>query len=295
VGDAVDGAVDAAVDGAVRGAVRGAVGVAVGVAVRDAVLEVIRRAWAYYIGGQFWVGGWYWGGSWTSFFREVCGLELSGDLWERAMAYEATMESACWWYPHGDFVMVCDRPSVIHREFTRSDVRRGWGSHRLHCEDSPAVAWADGWGVYAVHGVQIPFPRRHIVEHPERITLAEIEAEKNAEIRRVMLDRFGLNRYIRESGAMIVDECSAEHPIVGLRTAKLYRKDVSDDEPIVMLDMLNSTPEPDGTTKRYMIRVDPNAYGGVKDCIAAMASTYRYSDGSLLFKTPAEYAPCAET
>ena len=83
--------------------------------------------------------------------------------------------------------------------------------------------------------------------------------------------------------------------MVGLRSAKLYRQELDDDEPIVMLDMLNSTPEPDGTTKRYMIRVDPNAYGGVTTCLAAMASTYRMPDGSLLFNRPEDYTPQAES
>ena len=110
-----------------------------------------------------------------------------------------------------------------------------------------------------------------------------------------MLDLFGVERYVRESGAKVIDECSTNHPIFGLRTAKLYRKELNNDEPIVMLDMLNSTPEPDGTTKRYMIRVDPNAYGGIKTCLAAMASTYRMPDGSLLFSNPSDYSPSQET
>ena len=62
-----------------------------------------------------------------------------------------------------------------------------------------------------------------------------------------------------------------------------------------MLDMLNSTPEPDGTTKRYMIRVDPAAYGGIRDCLSAMASTYRYADGALLFAKPSDYMPSVES
>jgi hypothetical protein len=207
------------------------------------------------------------------------------------------MEAACWWYPHKDFVMVCERPTIINRELTNPNNRRGWGSHRLHCADGQAVAWADGWGVYAIHGVQIPFKRRHIVEHPEHITLAEIDAEQNAEIRRVMIERFGMVRYVRESGAKVVHSIGADHEIVGLRSAVLYCKNLADDEPIVCLDMLNTTPEPDGSTKRYMIRVDPKCYGGkaATDCLAAMASTYRYKDGSLLFKTPNEYAPSAES
>jgi hypothetical protein len=322
VGDAVRGAVDGAVRDAVGGAVRGAVDDAVGRAVRDAVrdavdgavrgavgdavrgekilnqvFEAIQRGWMNYLGGQLWAGGWYWGGAFTSFFREKCGLELNGDLWERGKAFEATIESACWWYPHRDFVMVCERPTEIHRELTNPATPRGWGSHRLHNMSGPAIAWPDGWGVYAIHGVRLPFHLRHIVEDPKRITLAEISAESNAEIRRVMLERFGIERYMAESGATVVAELPDTHPIVGLRGARLLRRDIPDDEPIIMVDCVNSSPEPDGTYRRYMLRTDPTAYGGKAstDVLAAMASTWRNADGSLLFKRPSDYSPIVET
>src|SRR5574337_930661 len=107
---AVDGgvrnAVDGAVDGGVRNAVDGAVDGAVGERqIAQAVADVISRGWPYYIGGQLWVGGWWWGPAYTSFFREVAGLELTDDLWQRGLAYEATTEAASWWYPHRDFIM----------------------------------------------------------------------------------------------------------------------------------------------------------------------------------------------
>jgi hypothetical protein len=65
----------------------------------------------------------------------------------------------------------------------------------------------------------------------------------------------------------------------------------------VYLDMLNSTPEPDGSLKRYMIRIDPHAYGGraAKKRLTAMAATYRHADGSLLFSCPEDYVPLMET
>jgi len=204
------------------------------------------------------------------------------------------MEAACWWYPHRDFIMVCERPSVIHRELTRP---RGWGSHRLHCADGPAVAWPDGWGVYAIHGVRVPFHQRHVVERPDTITVAEIETERNAELRRVMIDRYGPARYVTDSGAVVVHELPPEHQMVGLRTARLLRKEVPDDEPIIYVDLLNSTPEPDGSIKRYMLRVDPNAYDGdaARNAHAAAASTWRRADGSLAYKRWADYAPAAES
>ena len=63
------------------------------------------------------------------------------------------------------------------------------------------------------------------------------------------------------------------------------------------MDLLNSTPEPDGTVKRYLLRVDPNAYGGEASRFihAAVASTWRNADGSLTFSDWRDYDPDAES
>ncbi len=96
----------------------------------------------------------------------------------------------------------------------------------------------------------------------------------------------------------MVHTMADNHPLVGLRSAKLLVKTVPDDEPIVFVDLLNSTPEPDGTTRRYLMRVDPNAYGGMasRHCQAAAASTWRDDiDGKLTFADWSDYAPMAES
>jgi len=270
VGAAVDAAVGAAVRGAVRGAVddavdravHGAVGVAV---LTRATINAIAHSWRRYIGGQLWPG-WYYGAAYTSFFREVCDLELPGDMWDRGRAYEATVESACWWWPHRRFVMVSERPTTIRRELVDEDRPRGWGSHRLHCDDGPAVAWPDGWGVWAIHGVRVS---RQVVEAPDTLTAAQITGEANAEVRRVMIERFGADRYLRDAGAekVHVDEYGA-----------LWRLDVPDDEALVMVQVTNSTPEPDGTFKDYWLRVPPNirtARGAVAWTFGETARGYR--------------------
>ena len=224
-----------------------------------------------------------WGTSfaaWVSFLRDVC--DWSDPILEKFDVLETIVKSCGWTWWHHNVLAISDRPRIINRD------ERG----RLHSLNGPAISYPDGWAIHAVHGVRVP---AWIIEKPDQITIAAIDGETNAEIRRIMLERFGVARYVRESGARVLDECSADHPIIGLRTARLYRKHIADDEPIVMLDMLNSTPEPDGTKKRYMIRVDPNAYGGIKTCLAAMASTYRLSDGSLLFQRPQDYSPTAES
>jgi hypothetical protein len=256
VGLAVDVAVDVAVDGAVNGAVNGAVDVAVGGAseIVRAVVSTIQSGWSNRMGGQFWVGGWYWGApSFVSFFQEVCGLDLGADMNARAAAYSGTCESACWWWPHRDFVMVCERPTHIDRD------ERG----RLHSLTRQAIEWPDGWGLYRIHGVEVP---SDVVLHPERITAARIRDEQNAEVRRVMLARFedihGRGSYIEQVGAKLVHKDEY---------GELYRVEMGGDEALQMVRVLNSTPESDGTIKVYWLRVNPN----VRRAHDAIASTFR--------------------
>jgi hypothetical protein len=141
-----------------------------------------------------------------------------------------------------------------------------------------------------------------IIEHPAAITARKIERERNAEVRRVMLDRYGWSRYISDSGAQVVDQAPADHEIVGLRGARLLRKELAGEpEPIVYLDMINSSPEPDGSYKHYLQRIDPKAYDGDAGrlCHAAMASLwhYRNDDGQLVrtFSRWQDYLPTEES
>jgi hypothetical protein len=193
-------------------------------------------------------------------------------------------EAAGWALPHENICWVSERHNILERD------ERG----RLHSLTGPACAYPDGWGIYAVHGVRVP---ADIIEDRTSITISRIANEQNSEIRRVMIDLYGAKRYLTDSGAKVIQRLPADHYIVGLRTAQLLWRDVPNDEPIVMLDLLNSTPEPDGSIKRYLLRIDPNAYDGEasRDCLAAVASTWRMPDGSLTFKRPQDYQPVFES
>lgn len=116
---------------------------------------------------------------------------------------------------------------------------------RLHRADGPAVEWPTGERYYFWRGLQVP---EDIILAPEKITVARIDAEQNAEMRRVMVDRFGAANYMRESGAEVVHED---------RFGKLLRKGRAGDDPILMVEVVNKTAEPDGTFKKYMLRVHP--------------------------------------
>jgi hypothetical protein len=234
---------------------------------------VLHGSFAHF-SGQFGVGG----AAYHSFIRDVCGLELPEEMWERSRSGERAIQSACWWYAHRDFVMVCERPAAIHLEPTGRGGPAPLGTHRLHHGSGPALAWPGGWGMYAVHGVAVP---GWIVEQPQTITVLDIERQRNAEVRRVMLDAYGWTRFMAHCGAEVVDQVPMDHGIVGLRGARLLRKVLpGEPEPLVYLDMLNSTPEADGSHRHYLERIDPNAYGGAaaRECHAAMASRWHHRD-----------------
>jgi hypothetical protein len=155
---------------------------------------------------------------------------------------------------------------------------------RLHSATGPAVSWPSGERYYFWRGVQVP---EDVVLRPEAITPARIDAEANAEVRRVMLERYGVARYLQDSGATLLDES---------RWGKLWRKEIPDDEPIVMVEVRNATPEPDGSTKTYFLRVHPECRPLLRDGLGEPQElTAHNAVASTFGKRGAVYHPEAET
>ena len=166
-------------------------------------------------------------------------------------------------YVHERFCIISDKPEFI-KGYWRD------GVFIAHCDDGPSHKWRDGSCIYTWHGRQIGwrFGARSggnpdIIDHPETITVAAIQSEPNAEIRRAMIAKFGAARYLREANATLVHEDEF---------GKLWRCARPGDTPIVMLECRNGSPEPigyaptDGESgewvgnrwyKHYMLRVPP--------------------------------------
>ncbi len=146
---------------------------------------------------------------------------------------------------------------------------------RLHAEEGPALAYADGTEAWALHGIVVP---QHVVREPDRIDIGEIDAQRNAEVRRVMVERFGAERLVRDGGAELVHEDA---------TGRLWRRPLPGaqwgEQPIVMVEVINSTPEPDGSRKTYFLRVPPDT----RTARAAVAWTFGMSESA--------YQPSRET
>jgi hypothetical protein len=194
-------------------------------------LECIKNVsyWNMWDGGNQW-SGWV---AYLSFFKDVCKLDLP--IYEKFKHYEAAAIHGGPRVMHPDFCIVSDRPEVLKVD----------EQNRPHCDDGPFCRWRDGSALYSVHGVRVP---AWMIEHPDQITVGKIEAEQNAEVRRVMIERYGQERYLLDSKA---EEIHRDDFGV------LYRKDIPGDEALVMVKVVNSTPEPDGTFKDYFLRVPP--------------------------------------
>lgn len=258
---------------------------------------------AYY---AMWHGGNQWSAwvAYLSFFRHVAKLPLDYSKWQHWETLAEVSGPRC---VHQKFCMISDRPEVLLVD----------DQNRPHCDTGPFCRWRDGSALYAVHGVRVPW---WIIEHPEKITMAVIDKEANAEVRRVMLNRFGVERYLIESGTK---------PVHSDDYGTLYRREVPGDEPIVMVKVVNSTAEPcekcggshepqqlydsdggpplpmpplcqcgaDPVFKDYYIRVNPELRPMLANGTFGepQAMTARNAVASTFGKRGPDYAPCVET
>ncbi|HEY9775707.1 MAG TPA: hypothetical protein V6C81_18225 [Planktothrix sp.] len=144
----------------------------------------------------------------------------------------------------GKIVFLCKQPALKVDE-----------QNRLHCNDAAAIQFPDGYSLYALHGIEVP---AEVIEQPGVLTTDLIDRQSNIELRRVLIDRFGIGKYLEDTGASKIDESEF---------GALYEKGMLNDEPIVMVRVRNSTPEQDGTHKFYFLRVPPDIRTA-KDAVA---------------------------
>lgn len=113
-----------------------------------------------------------------------------------------------------------------------------------------------------------------IAFHPETITARQVLIERNAERRRVLLERLGYEQFVAEAQAEVLYQ---DQDAGGPR--RLLRVALQDDEPLVCLEV-----QCPSTSRRYLIRVPPT----MRQCHQAAA----WIAG---FDHPDQYHPLQET
>lgn len=145
-----------------------------------------------------------------------------------------------WWWAYDKMCVFSEKPIELFRDL----------EGRLHHDEKMSVKYADGWGLYCWHGYTIPEEKTWIISEKSKLNADAIDAEPNVELRRVMLEIYGFDRYIDERGAELVSEDTdgAGNP------RKLYSMKVGN-ETVKVLQVTNSSLEPDGSRRKFHIGV----------------------------------------
>jgi hypothetical protein len=141
--------------------------------------------------------------------------------------------NAGWIVPHEQVCWVSERHDVLALD------DRG----RLHSSTGPALRYPDGWSHYSWKGVPVP---AWIIEHPEEISPQLIDSEPNTFVRLCMIDILTPARYVAAGGAVRWASDGA---------GVLWRKQWWGGDGWAAVEVVNGTPDPDGTRKHYFLQV----------------------------------------
>jgi hypothetical protein len=225
----------ASVRDSVRASVRDSVWASVRDSVGASVLASVRDSVGASVYGQH-EAGWL---SFYSFFREAVSLTSKTDnldgLFQLAM-------SAGWAIPHANICWVSER----HHILSRND--RGL----LHSIVGPAVAYPDGWKIYAVNGIRV---KETWITHTSELTASDVFKEQNAEVRRAGCELIGWDRVLSGIDARLIDDDG--DPFIGT----LYEGQIPGAKPCGFLKVRC------GTKREFVIPVE----AGLGTAIAAQA------------------------
>ncbi len=157
-----------------------------------------------------------------------------------------------------EVALLVRRPTVLARD----------SEGRLHSPGGKCLAYPDGWGFYAWHGLRVP---EQVILAPERLSREDFFKEPNVEVRRVIQERMG-SRFVSELGGQVID--------TGAR-GTLYEVRLPEDGPEGVARYVQV--QDASTPRQYVLRVPPTIQ------TAAEAVAWSFSC------TLEEYHPAQET
>jgi len=98
-----------------------------------------------------------------------------------------------WWWAFDGCCIMTERPVYINMD----------DQGRLHHENRKALEYADGFGLNIYHGVRVP---ADYIEEPEKITKERIMSETNQEFKRIMLDIYGMAKFLESEDVEVLHE-----------------------------------------------------------------------------------------
>jgi hypothetical protein len=122
-----------------------------------------------------------------------------------------------WLLPYKNVCIISNHPKEIHRN-----------NNGLHKEGAPAILYEDGYSLWSLNGVRVP---KEIAETPwNKIDCSVILKETNAEIRREIVRKVGIERICQQLNARCADK---------INNYELLLLDLGDNRKRPYLKMLN--------------------------------------------------------
>ena len=195
---------------------------------------------------------------WVAFYLycQKIGVKYEPTRSRQLNLWRDVISSCGWWWCYENYVIISERPTIQALD----------DQERLHSEDGPAMAFSDGWKLYCYHGVEVP---EDVILRPKTLRAERVLQEPNAEVRRVLIERVGLQKLLKSGKAETLHKEKGR---------VLYQLDLPGDEPLVVVKVTCPS-----TGRIYLNRVRPD----VKTCQEAVASRWRL--------TADEYHPEQET
>ena len=173
--------------------------------------------------------------SYHDFCDRHLGVKYESGRLQRIRLWSKIGKSCYWWAPYETTCFVSDRPAEIHLD----------ARERLHSVRGPAMAFSDGWSLYAIHGSAVS---ERLVTRPEEATLEELPLDSDLEVLHATIELLGHERFLEAAKAQLVQEDDF---------GRLHRIRFFDYEPLLMVEVVNATPDPDGSARRHFLRVPP--------------------------------------
>jgi hypothetical protein len=128
--------------------------------------------------------------SFFNFMNEVLGIKF--EVQEKYDWYQKTSEVG-FIYPLDKICIISDRPESIKMK-----------NGVLHCDNAPAIRYTDGFSIWCLNGVSVP---QEIIEtSAEKLNPELIVKEQNAEVRREIVRKIGIDRVCQKLGARVLDK-----------------------------------------------------------------------------------------
>lgn len=130
---------------------------------------------------------------WLGLYEQakIVGVQFEEDLFNR---FKDLAQNIHFCIPRSGWVIIAEKPVEIHWNDTRTF---------LHNDAGPAIRWADDFSIWSIDGLRVD---EQIVMRPQTQTIDQINSESNNDIKAIRINRFGIPRYLEETGATVLDQ-----------------------------------------------------------------------------------------